>query len=222
MNALMGRKVVSVSRTPGHTKHFQTIFLTQTVRLCDCPGLVFPSCVPRPLQVLMGSYPIAQLREPYGPLRYLAERVNLVGILNLRDSDVDSFDEWSPISMCDAWATQRGFLTARSARPDTARAANNILRMALDGKIVMSLRPEGFFEKEDYWKAHEGNKEILEILNRKSDVECEPIEEEQEDEEEEDSEAEEDDGGENNGKEEAGPSQVATNNPFDLLMDDDC
>jgi len=44
-------KVVSVSRTPGHTKHFQTIFLTRNVRLCDSPGLVFPSVVARPLQV---------------------------------------------------------------------------------------------------------------------------------------------------------------------------
>ena len=26
-------------RTPGHTKHFQTIFLTKSVKLCDCPGL---------------------------------------------------------------------------------------------------------------------------------------------------------------------------------------
>lgn len=51
LNALMGRKVVSVSRTPGHTKHFQTIFLTDNVRLCDCPGLVFPSLQPKALQV---------------------------------------------------------------------------------------------------------------------------------------------------------------------------
>jgi len=47
----VGVKVVSVSRTPGHTKHFQTIFLTRNVRLCDSPGLVFPSVVARPLQV---------------------------------------------------------------------------------------------------------------------------------------------------------------------------
>ncbi|WAR31408.1 GNL1-like protein [Mya arenaria] len=33
INGLMGKKVVSVSKTPGHTKHFQTIYLTQTVRL---------------------------------------------------------------------------------------------------------------------------------------------------------------------------------------------
>ncbi len=53
LNTLVGRKVVSVSRTPGHTKHLQTIFLTPNVRLCDCPGLVFPSLVPKPLQVTM-------------------------------------------------------------------------------------------------------------------------------------------------------------------------
>lgn len=73
MNAVMGKKVVSVSRTPGHTKHFQTIFLTPNVKLCDCPGLVFPSKVPKVLQVLMGSFPIAQLREPFTTVRYLGE-----------------------------------------------------------------------------------------------------------------------------------------------------
>lgn len=51
INSLVGRKVVSVSRTPGHTKYFQTYYLTQTVKLCDCPGLVFPSRVDKQLQV---------------------------------------------------------------------------------------------------------------------------------------------------------------------------
>lgn len=71
MNAIMGKKVVSVSRTPGHTKHFQTIFLTNNVRLCDCPGLVFPSKVPKVVQVIMGSFPIAQLRQPFTAVKYL-------------------------------------------------------------------------------------------------------------------------------------------------------
>ena len=44
-------QVVSVSRTPGHTKHFQTIYLTPTVKLCDSPGLVFPSLVSKSMQV---------------------------------------------------------------------------------------------------------------------------------------------------------------------------
>uniref|UniRef100_A0A182QQ14 Guanine nucleotide-binding protein-like 1 n=1 Tax=Anopheles farauti TaxID=69004 RepID=A0A182QQ14_9DIPT len=148
LNAVMGRKVVSVSRTPGHTKHFQTIFLTNTVRLCDCPGLVFPSATPRRLQVLMGSYPIAQLREPYASIRFLAERVNLVQLLSLKHPDNDN-DEWSAMDVCDAWAIKRGFLTAKAARPDTYRAANSILRMALDGKITLSLKPIGFHDQRE-------------------------------------------------------------------------
>src|SRR5205085_956965 len=71
LNAIMGKKVVSVSRTPGHTKYFQTIFITPTVKLVDCPGLVFPSLIPKPMQVLMGCFPIAQLREPYSAVQYI-------------------------------------------------------------------------------------------------------------------------------------------------------
>ncbi|ETN58214.1 mmr1/hsr1 GTP binding protein [Anopheles darlingi] len=149
LNAVMGRKVVSVSRTPGHTKHFQTIFLTNTVRLCDCPGLVFPSATPRRLQVLMGSYPIAQLREPYASIRFLAERIDLPQLLSLKHPENDEQSEWSAIDICDAWALKRGFLTAKTSRPDTYRAANSILRMALDGKITLSLKPHGFHQQRE-------------------------------------------------------------------------
>ncbi|CAB3238224.1 unnamed protein product [Arctia plantaginis] len=154
LNALMGRCVVSVSKTPGHTKHFQTIFLTPQVRLCDCPGLVFPSTVPRPIQILMGSYPIAQLREPYTAIRYIAERLDLPKLLRIDHPEGDN--TWSPRDICDGWAKKRGYLTAKAARLDTYRAANNILRMALDGKICLWLRPPGFAEqKEKYETAEE-------------------------------------------------------------------
>ncbi|XP_068627208.1 guanine nucleotide-binding protein-like 1 [Battus philenor] len=154
MNAIMGRKVVSVSKTPGHTKHFQTIFLTPQVRLCDCPGLVFPSKVPRAIQILMGSYPIAQLREPYTTIRYLAERLDLPKLLRIDHPDND--DTWSPRDICDGWAKKRGYLTAKAARLDTYRAANSLLRMALDGKICLWLRPPGYTEdREKYEKCEE-------------------------------------------------------------------
>lgn len=42
INSLIGEKKVSVSATPGKTKHFQTIHLSENIVLCDCPGLVFP------------------------------------------------------------------------------------------------------------------------------------------------------------------------------------
>lgn len=45
------------------------------------------------------------------------------------------------------WAKKRGFLTARAARLDTYRAANHLLRLALDGKICLCLRPAGYSTK---------------------------------------------------------------------------
>ncbi|XP_076303165.1 nucleostemin 4 [Lasioglossum baleicum] len=152
MNALMGKKVVSVSRTPGHTKHFQTIFLTRTVCLCDCPGLVFPSTVPKQLQILMGSYPIAQVRQPYSTVKFLAERIDLPKLLNIHHPDDD--DAWSAIDICDGWALKRNYVTARTARLDTYRAANSLLRMALDGKICVYVYPPGWQNDLEKWKNH--------------------------------------------------------------------
>ncbi|KAI9199722.1 uncharacterized protein BJ171DRAFT_517612 [Polychytrium aggregatum] len=155
INSLMGKKVVSTSKTPGHTKHFQTIHLAPRVRLCDCPGLVFPSLIPPQLQILSGMYKIAQVQEPYSVVQYLAERIPLETILGVsfiddNDNKVDSEEdrgprEWSAWKICEAFAIQRGFLTARAARPDVYRAANLILRMACEGKIPWAYRPAGYF-----------------------------------------------------------------------------
>ncbi|XP_026481758.1 guanine nucleotide-binding protein-like 1 [Ctenocephalides felis] len=164
MNALMGKKVVSVSKTPGHTKHFQTIFLTDTVRLCDCPGLVFPSLVPRYIQVLMGSYPISQLRETFSTLRFVAERLDLPKLLHLIHPDGD--EEWSPYNICEAWAIKRGFLTARAARPDIHRAGINLLQMCLSGVICLKLKPPHYEEMKGQWEVHKDLPEIHKIQAR--------------------------------------------------------
>ena len=146
INSLIGKRVVSVSKTPGHTKHFQTILVTKSVVLVDCPGLVFPSLVDKPLQVLLGSFPIAQLREPFSVVQFLAERLDLVKLLKLRPQD-DSDGlrtKLSAFDVCELWAENRGYVTARSNRPDVSRAANHILRMALDGKITLNFLPPGY------------------------------------------------------------------------------
>ena len=152
MNAIMGKKVVSVSRTPGHTKHFQTIWLTKTVRLCDCPGLVFPSKVSKVQQILMGSFPIAQLREPFSSVQFIAERMDLPRMLKLQHPEGD--DEWSALDVCDAWAQRRGFYTAKAARLDSYRAANHLLRLTLEGAIIVCLYPPGYVSKKESWAAH--------------------------------------------------------------------
>ncbi|XP_015121472.1 guanine nucleotide-binding protein-like 1 [Diachasma alloeum] len=153
MNALMGKKVVSVSRTPGHTKHFQTIYLTKTVCLCDCPGLVFPSTVPKQLQILMGSFPIAQVREPYTTIKFLGERLDLPKLLRIQHQEND--ETWSALDICEGWAAKRNYRTARTARLDTYRAANSLLRMALEGKICIFVYPERWSKEKERWEKHE-------------------------------------------------------------------
>ena len=157
LNAIMGKKVVSVSRTPGHTKYFQTIFITPTVKLCDCPGLVFPSKIPKAMQVLMGCFPIAQLREPYSAIMYMSQRLNVPAILKLEHQDPvsEGITKWSAHDVCEAWAVKRGFRTAKAARPDVYRAANHMLRMALDGRtLCLSFYPEGYVKNKSYWESH--------------------------------------------------------------------
>ncbi|CAM9946536.1 unnamed protein product, partial [Phaeothamnion confervicola] len=149
LNTLLGKKKVSTSATPGHTKHMQTHFLCRTVLLCDCPGVIFPQTgVPRPLQasacVVFGSYPIAQMREPFAVVRYVAECCwpplptvfKLHAIAARHADDLESADVvWSPYSLAMALALREGFFVkGKGGRPDAFRAANRILRDALNGR----------------------------------------------------------------------------------------
>lgn len=119
----------------------------------------------------MGSFPIAQVREPFSTVQYIAERLDLPQLLKLQHPEGD--DEWSSLDICDGkiilnyltpvmqvscfnswvfvlllgWAIKRGFYTAKAARPDSHRAANHLLRMALDGKITMCLNPPEYNKK---------------------------------------------------------------------------
>ena len=145
INSLKKKKVVSTSRTPGHTKHFQTIFLTPKVRLCDSPGLIFPALdMPKELQVLSGLYPIAQTREPYSAIGFLAKRVPIERVYGLRpvedpDADPETYS-WSAWELCEAYAKKRCYTTKRG-RFDVYRAGNEILRETLDGVILLYFAP---------------------------------------------------------------------------------
>ena len=89
INSLVGQKRVSVSSTPGKTKHFQTIHLPPIttasldssasvggVILCDCPGLVFPNFASTKAELVCnGILPIDQLREWTGPASLLTRRI---------------------------------------------------------------------------------------------------------------------------------------------------
>ncbi|KAG7156578.1 Guanine nucleotide-binding protein-like 1-like, partial [Homarus americanus] len=164
INAIMGKKVVSVSKTPGHTKHFQTIFLTKNVKLCDCPGLVFPSTVCTPLQVVQGSYPISQVRDPVGVVQYIASRLNIPGLLKLFSDEVEG-SKWTSYYICEAWARKRGYFTRARGGPDVSRGANELLRMCLNGQksLVLFFRPPGYCKDRGKWNKFEANPRVEEI-----------------------------------------------------------
>lgn len=88
INSLLGEKKVSVSSTPGKTKHFQTIHLSPSIILCDCPGLVFPQFATTAAELVCdGVLPIDQLREYTGPVTLVVRRIPrgiLEGIYGLR------------------------------------------------------------------------------------------------------------------------------------------
>lgn len=76
INSLIGEKKVSVSSTPGKTKHFQTILLSNEIILCDCPGLVFPQFATTKADLVCdGVLPIDQLKEHTGPVSLLVKRL---------------------------------------------------------------------------------------------------------------------------------------------------
>jgi large subunit GTPase 1 len=76
INAMLGEKKVSVSSTPGKTKHFQTIHLSETMVLCDCPGLVFPQFTTTHADLVCdGVLPIDQIKEHTGPITLVVKRI---------------------------------------------------------------------------------------------------------------------------------------------------
>ncbi|GAA5866420.1 hypothetical protein JCM3774_004677 [Rhodotorula dairenensis] len=166
LNALLGRKVVRASRTPGKTKTLQTIFWNKNLRLCDCPGLVCPSSAGYERQVLGGVLPIQNVESV---LHFVGQRLPLEKVLKLRhedevrveaaaDEDEFSLDtpeeraaqrrarreqavRWTTDELLAAYAEQQGFVTAKVGRPDIYRAGAFILRMLHSSTIPWTFLP---------------------------------------------------------------------------------
>ena len=73
-------------------------------------------------------------------------------------------ERWSAYDICEGWAIKRGYITARSNRPDIHRAANHLLRMTLDGKITLSLFPPNYGNSQEFWNSHPDLSIIFKLL----------------------------------------------------------
>jgi large subunit GTPase 1 len=169
INALAGAKKVSVSATPGKTKHFQTILLSDEVTLCDCPGLVFPNFATTKAElVCSGVLPIDQLREYTGPAGLVAKRIPqsfleiIYGMkINIRPAEEGGTGIPTGAEVLRAYAAARGFATTGLGQPDESRAARYVLKDYVKGKLLFCHPPpvdppieERYFNRELYDVAH--------------------------------------------------------------------
>ncbi len=149
INALIGAKKVSVSSTPGKTKHFQTIHLSESVILCDCPGLVFPNFATTKAElVCSGVLPIDSLRESMGPVGLVANRIPqafleaVYGIkIHIRPLEEGGTGVPTASEILRAYARARGFATTGQGQPDESRAARYVLKDYVNGKLLFCHPP---------------------------------------------------------------------------------
>jgi large subunit GTPase 1 len=149
INALIGAKKVSVSATPGKTKHFQTIHLSDKVVLCDCPGLVFPNFASTKAELVVnGVLPIDQLREFLGPAGLVAQRIpqRFLEAMYGMKIQVRPFEEGgtgtpTASEILRAYAAARGFSTQGLGQPDESRAARYVLKDYVKGKLLFCHPP---------------------------------------------------------------------------------
>ncbi|KAF2841574.1 P-loop containing nucleoside triphosphate hydrolase protein [Patellaria atrata CBS 101060] len=169
INALIGAKKVSVSATPGKTKHFQTIHLSDQVILCDCPGLVFPNFATTKAElVCSGVLPIDQLREFTGPAALVAQRIPqtfleaIYGMkIHIRPLEEGGTGIPTAEELLRAYAKARGFSTQGLGQPDESRAARFVLKDFVKGKLLYCHPPPvdppvdpKYFNRELYDEAH--------------------------------------------------------------------
>lgn len=148
INALLLDKKVSVSATPGKTKHFQTLFLEKDLLLCDCPGLVMPSFVcTKSEMILNGILPIDQMRDHVPPITLLGTLIprhvieDLYGIMIPPPPEgEDSNRPPTAEEILNAYGYNRGFMT-QNGQPDNPRSARYLLKDFVNGRLLYCVAP---------------------------------------------------------------------------------
>eukprot|EP00897_Mesotaenium_endlicherianum_P010478 jgi/Mesen1/9459/ME000627S08849 len=143
VNALAGAKKTGVTSTPGKTKHFQTLILSDALMLCDSPGLVFPSfSSSRSEMVAAGVLPIDRMTEQRGPVEIVAEQIPRAvlereyGIVLPQPAPHEPQDRPpTAAELLRAYARSRGYV-AGSGLPDETRASRQILKDYLNGRLL--------------------------------------------------------------------------------------
>ncbi|NXP38009.1 LSG1 GTPase, partial [Leiothrix lutea] len=168
INTILGNKKVSVSATPGRTKHFQTLYVEPGLCLCDCPGLVMPSFVSTKAEMICsGILPIDQMRDHVPPIslisfawayvcqhipRNILEATYGINIIRPRE-DEDPDRKPTAEELLTAYGYMRGFMTAHG-QPDQPRSARYVLKDYVNGKLLYCHPPPGI-DPNDFQHQHQ-------------------------------------------------------------------
>ncbi|KFO90631.1 Large subunit GTPase 1, partial [Buceros rhinoceros silvestris] len=167
INTILGNKKVSVSATPGRTKHFQTLYVEPGLCLCDCPGLVMPSFISTKAEMICsGILPIDQMRDHLKILRWfpslayvcqhiprnILEATYGINIIRPRE-DEDPDRKPTAEELLTAYGYMRGFMTAHG-QPDQPRSARYVLKDYVSGKLLYCHPPPGI-DPNDFQHQHQ-------------------------------------------------------------------
>ncbi|KAI5575943.1 hypothetical protein BDE02_09G012200 [Populus trichocarpa] len=155
INALVGQKRTGVTSTPGKTKHFQTLIMSEKLTLCDCPGLVFPSfSSSRYEMIASGVLPIHRMTEHREAVQVVANRVPRRVIEDVYKINLPKPKPYEPQSrpplaseLLRTYCASRGYVGS-SGLPDETRAARQILKDYIDGKLTHHEIPPGISDEE--------------------------------------------------------------------------
>ncbi|XP_057856480.1 GTPase LSG1-1 [Cryptomeria japonica] len=142
INALVGEKKTGVTSTPGKTKHFQTLIISDKLMLCDCPGLVFPSfSSSRADMVAFGVLPIDRMTDHRAAIQVVAEKVPRYTLENIYRISLPKPKPYEPqdrppaaFELLRTYARSRGYV-GTGGLPDETRATRQILKDYIDGKL---------------------------------------------------------------------------------------
>ncbi|KAK9103250.1 hypothetical protein Sjap_020504 [Stephania japonica] len=156
INALVGEKRTGVTSTPGKTKHFQTLIISDELMLCDCPGLVFPSFTSsRYDMIASGVLPIDRMTEHKEAVQVVANHVPrhiIEKVYNIRLPNPKPYESQSRPPLASeflrSYCYSRGHFAA-SGLPDETRAARQILKDYIDGKLPHFELPPGMTAEAD-------------------------------------------------------------------------
>ncbi|CAN8294989.1 unnamed protein product [Cochlearia groenlandica] len=156
INALVGQKRTGVTSTPGKTKHFQTLIISEELMLCDCPGLVFPSfSSSRYDMIACGVLPIDRMTEHREAIKVVTERVPrkvIESVYNISLPKPKPYERQSrpphASELLRSYCASRGYV-ASSGLPDETKAARLILKDYIGGKLPHYAMPPGMTEGDD-------------------------------------------------------------------------